>query len=87
MEGERTPWFEAYAAVDGLTGEEAIARDRARWPGGHMAGFTTWLAGRREEFGVPMCSRPLTDAELVAFDDFVLASHSGSVDRPDSADR
>jgi hypothetical protein len=61
------PRYVAYAAAHGRTPVDQLAADRDRFPGGHMAGFTTWLADRWAEFGIPMMSRSTSDAEQDAF--------------------
>lgn len=67
LDDERTAIYTAYAAAHHRTPDEMLAHDRQQWPGGPMAGFTTWVAQQWEAFGVPFGSRSVTDDELVAF--------------------
>ena len=43
---EQNPRFVAYARTNGNTPDAQAAADRDRFPGGPMAGFTTWLNAR-----------------------------------------
>ncbi len=42
--------FLAYCRDNGKTPEEMLAADRARYPGGKMAGFISWISAKWEEF-------------------------------------
>lgn len=44
------PRFVAYAASKGLTPEDALARDKKRYPGGCMCGFILWISRKQREF-------------------------------------
>lgn len=41
---EWSPEWVAYATAHDRTPDEQLAHDRARWPGGRMAGFLLWTA-------------------------------------------
>ena len=45
------PRYVAYAATEGLDPEAMLARDRERYPGGCMGGFTIWVQDRWTEWG------------------------------------
>lgn len=40
------PRYVAYAASEGLQPRAMLARDKRRYPGGHMCGFTLWISER-----------------------------------------
>lgn len=59
--GLKLPWNPRYLAYCAATGastpDEALARDRERWPGGCMTGYITWINAQWEGFaksvGIP----------------------------------
>ena len=44
------PRYANYARVHGNSPEEQILLDRAKWPGGAMAGFILWNRSRLQEY-------------------------------------
>ncbi len=61
------PRFLAYCKSVGGSPEQVLARDREKYPGGHMAGFMLWIrdawrrwaseVGEKEEWGGAWSSR------------------------------
>jgi hypothetical protein len=71
------PYYLAYCRAHGRDPEEQHAHDVERYPGGCMAGFTTWITGRwvewRKANGLPTgaYAPPLTPEQREAFGEWL----------------
>jgi hypothetical protein len=45
-----TPRYLAYCATEQRTPAAMLEHDRQHWPGGHMCGFTLWIASKWREW-------------------------------------
>ncbi|MFH0917012.1 MAG: hypothetical protein V1912_11300 [bacterium] len=65
------PRYLAYCRAHGMTPDEMLAHDRQEYPGGVNVGFVNWFNAQwrawRASIGLTV-RRPLTDAEVAAFD-------------------
>jgi len=63
------PRYVAYARSHGNDPDDQLVADIARWPGGRMTGFLTWMSARWSEWETETGhTGTRTDADQVAFD-------------------
>ena len=65
------PYYAAYCVAEGRDPDAQLAHDKARFPGGCMAGFINWIMSQwsdfGREFGVPEHQRGMYRAEFQAW--------------------